>query len=714
MKKDIEKRNNRILVIDDNPSIHEDIRNILSGQDGTNPALATTKAMLFDEPAPESKPTEFEIVSAYQGEEGLLKVQEAVNSGRPYAMAFVDVRMPPGWDGVETITRIWKNHPDLQIVICTAYSDYSWESMVRQIGKSDSLVILKKPFDNIEVLQLAHALTQKWTLSHAVNCRLNDLDQLATQRTSELQAANEKLKNEIVERMLAEKALRMSEERFSKAFRASPIPLAIQSLRENKYVDVNEGFQELTGLSRAELIGRTPEELHLWSDPSSAQALIKRLHEEMSVRNMTCRLQSKSGSIRDILVSVELFELDGEPFLLTISQDITEQTKLENQLRQSQKMEAVGQLAAGVAHDFNNILTVVQGHTSLLLARKPADSTDRKQLETISAAAQRASKLVRQLLTFSRKQFIQVRPISMPEVLSSVSEMFPRLLGEHITVKIHALDDLPIINADASMIEQMLMNLAINARDAMPSGGHLTLRAERLQVSDQALQDDPEAYPGSFLCLSVSDTGCGIPSEILPRIFEPFFTTKPVGKGTGLGLATVYGIAKQHQGWVNVQSQVGQGTTFRIFLPACDTKVEPSPARTLPQPLRGGNETLLVAEDEPEVRDFVVEVLKSHGYNVLSAGSGPEALEHWIRQKPDIDLLLTDMVMPGGLTGRQLGERLLAEVPGLAVIYTSGYSPGMAGRDLSLLEDSNFLAKPYGPAKLLQLVRECLDRQEPS
>src|SRR5581483_11883056 len=268
-----------------------------------------------------------------------------------------------------------------------------------------------------------------------------------------------------------EKALRLSEERFSKAFRASPIPLAIQSLREEKFIDVNQGFQDLTGYSRTELIGRTPQQLKLWSDPSSAQVLIKRLHEEMSVRNLNCQLQSKSGSLRDILVSVELFELDGEPFLLTISQDITEQTKLENQLRQSQKMEAVGQLAAGVAHDFNNILTVVQGHTSLLLARKPADSTDRKPLETISAAAHRASKLVRQLLTFSRKHFIQVRPINIRDVLIGVSEMFPRLLGEHITVKIQAADDLPVINADASMLEQMLMNLAINARDAMPSGG---------------------------------------------------------------------------------------------------------------------------------------------------------------------------------------------------------------------------------------------------
>ena len=422
-------RNNRILVIDDNPSIDEDIRKILGGQGRRKTALANTKALLFEESFAESPQTDFEIVSAFQGEEGLRKVQEATAAGHPYAMAFINVRMPPGWDGVETITRIWKDYPDLQVVICTAYSDYSWEEMIRQIGKSDSLVILKKPFDNIEVLQLAHALTQKWSLSHEVNCRLNNLDQLVTQRTTELQAANEKLKTEIAERMQTEKALRLSEERFSKAFRASPIPLAIQSLREEKFVDANAGFEKLTGFSHSELIGHTPMELNFWNDPHSSKAVLKKLHEEMSVRNMPCRLRSKSGQIRDLLLSIELFELGGEPFLLTITEDITEQVKLESQLRQSQKMEAIGQLAAGVAHDFNNILTVVQGHASLLLASQPPESVERKPLQTIAAAAERASKLIRQLLTFSRKQVMQVRIIDMHDVLSTVSRNAPPAFG---------------------------------------------------------------------------------------------------------------------------------------------------------------------------------------------------------------------------------------------------------------------------------------------
>ncbi|MGA2658995.1 MAG: response regulator [Verrucomicrobiota bacterium] len=711
MHTSVELKNNRILVIDDNPSIHDDIRKILAGQEESEDALAGTKALLFGEEPSPLEQARFEIESAFQGQEGLAKVQEAEAAGRPFALAFVDVRMPPGWDGVETINRIWQTYPNLQVVICTAYSDYSWEEMIGRIGKSDSLVVLKKPFDNIEVLQLAHALTEKWHLSQEVKCRLKDLDQLVSQRTTELQSANEHLKKEIEERMLLENALRLSEERFSKAFKASPIPLAIQSLRLEKYVDANLGFQKLTGYSRDELVDRTPQELSLWGDPSSGTAMLRTLQDQMSVRNMPCRLRTKSNQLREILLSVELFELEGEPFFLTIAQDVTEQLKLENQLRQAQKMEAVGPLAAGVAHDFNNIITVVQGHASLLLAAKPPESPDTGPLRTIAAAAERASKLVRQLLTFSRKQVIQMRPVTIQDTLSAVSDMLRRVLGEHIAVRVNAPPPPLWINADAGMMEQMLMNLAVNARDAMPQGGLLTISAEPVELSPSLGQTDREAHPGRFVRIGVADTGCGIPPELLPRIFEPFFTTKPVGKGTGLGLATVYGIAKQHAGWVEVQSQPGQGSTFHIFIPAGAAGPEPGPAPSTPSPSKGGDETILVVEDEEEVRGYVTGVLKSYGYKVLSANSGKEALELRAEVKDKIHLLLTDMVMPGGLSGRQLADHLLAEDTALRVIYTSGYSPGVAGKDLSWLKGRDFLAKPYEPATLLQRVRTSLDGQ---
>jgi len=708
-------KSNRILIVDDNPSIHEDIRKILGSPRESADPLAETKTLLFgDDPCPSEQMT-FEIQSAFQGQEGLRKVQEAEAAGEPFALAFVDVQMPPGWDGVETVNRLWQANPHLQVVICTAYSDYSWEEMIRRIGKSDNLVVLKKPFDNIEVLQLAHALTEKWHLNQEVHCRLQNLDQLVNQRTTELQSANDQLKKEMEERMLLGNALRLSEERFSKAFKASPIPFAIQSLREQKYVDANHGFQQLTGYRREELINRTPRELNIWGNPKEGEAMLRKIQDRVPVRDLPCQMRSKSNQLREILLSAELFELEGEPFFLTIAQDVTEQLKLENQLRQAQKMEAVGQLAAGVAHDFNNILTVVLGHASLLLASRPPESPEAGPLRTIAAAAERAGRLVRQLLTFSRKQIIQVRPITVQDTLSAVSDMLPRVLGETITVKINTPAPLVRINADAGMMEQALMNLAVNARDAMPKGGSLTISAELVEIGRSVAQNGRDARPGQFVRFSVADTGCGIPPELLPRIFEPFFTTKPVGKGTGLGLATVYGIAKQHAGWVEVQTEPGEGATFHLFIPAFIPNgaavPDPGLAPSKGLPLKGGDETILVVEDEEAVRGFVAGVLESYGYKVISANTGKEALARWAEAKERIHLLLTDMVMPDGLTGRQLAEHLMAKVPALPVIYTSGYSPGAAGKDLAWLEGRNFLPKPYEPAMLLQRVRASLDGQ---
>ena len=258
-------------------------------------------------------------------------------------------------------------------------------------------------------------------------------------------------------------------------------------------------------------------------------------------------------------------------------------------------------------------------------------------------------------------------------------------------------------------MEQMLMNLAVNARDAMPDGGRLTINAEVVDVGPAHAGNNQDARPGRFLCLSVADTGCGMTPDVLSHIFEPFFTTKPVGKGTGLGLATVYGIAKQHEGWVEVQSQPGQGSTFQVFIPACTVETEAGPVLQRQEAMHRGSETILVVEDEAAVRNFVVELLQTHGYQTIVAESGPQALERWAQHRGKIHLLLTDIMMPGGLTGRDVGERLLAQDPALKVIYSSGYSPGMAGKTLTVLRGKNFLPKPYRADKLLKKLREFLD-----
>ena len=398
--------------------------------------------------------------------------------------------------------------------------------------------------------------------------------------------------------------------------------------------------------------------------------------------------------------------------------DITDRLNLEAQLRHTVKMEAVGQLAAGVAHDFNNILTIIQGHADLLVQSRTLLPTNEKSVRQISNAAQRAGKLIKQLLMFSRKQVMQPRHLNLNEIISNLLPMLQGLIGDSITLQFFPGAELPALYVDVGMMEQVLLNLVINARDAMPNGGRLTLNTSQQTLDPVALVLNPEARPGRFVSLTVTDTGCGMDAATLGHIFEPFFTTKETGKGAGLGLATVYGILKQHQGWIVVESHVGVGSTFTLFLPdAGKGAVPPVPSpdtqTVTRQNMPSGTETILVAEDEPILRELVVNILEFCGYRTYQAETGPAAVKAWQEHRGDIKLLLTDMMMPGGMTGRQLAERLHQDDPGLKVIYTSGYSPGMAGKDIALLEGFNFLAKPYSPGKLAQVVRECLDGKLP-
>ena len=389
--------------------------------------------------------------------------------------------------------------------------------------------------------------------------------------------------------------------------------------------------------------------------------------------------------------------------------DITEQRKLEEQFRQSQKMEAIGQLAGGVAHDFNNILAVImmQAEVTGLVENLPAEVRD--DLRQIRASAERAANLTRQLLLFSRKQVMQPCQLDLNEVVSSLAKMLQRIIGVDVRLQLNLCPRPLLTRADAGMLDQVLMNLVVNARDAMPGGGQLFIETSEKVFTAAEAATIPEAAPGSHVCLRVTDTGSGIPPEILARVFEPFFTTKEPGKGTGLGLATVFGIVKQHDGALTVESEVGQGTTFRIFLRAQEVTAQSRAQESIkPQP-RGGTETILLVEDEASVRRLTRVVLERAGYRVLEAAQGVEALQIWEREAPTIHLLLTDIVMPEGLSGLELAARLQTNKPGLRVIFTSGYSEEIAGRELALQEGQNFLQKPASPQHILETVRRCLD-----
>jgi PAS domain S-box-containing protein len=392
-----------------------------------------------------------------------------------------------------------------------------------------------------------------------------------------------------------------------------------------------------------------------------------------------------------------------------IVMDITERKRLEEQLRQSQKMEAIGQLAGGVAHDFNNILTVIHGHASLMLEGKILSATSEKSVQQIVQAAERAASLTRQLLTFSRRQVMQPRQLDLNELVSNMTMMLGRILGEDIALQLQYWPQPASLRADQSMMEQVLLNLAVNARDAMPKGGQLAIRIAAVEISERRATWHPEARVGNFICLSVVDTGCGITPQNLRRIFEPFFTTKEIGKGTGLGLATVYGIVKQHQGWIEVESEVAKGSTFLVYLPASAAKGAPTPAAPAEPVVRGGKETILVVEDEAPLRTLVCDVLSGYGYDTLQAESGKRALEVWREHKSKVDLLLTDLIMPERLNGRELAEQLRTEIPELKVIFTSGYTSEIVGSDFTSQRGLKYLQKPYDPRRLALVVRECLD-----
>jgi len=388
---------------------------------------------------------------------------------------------------------------------------------------------------------------------------------------------------------------------------------------------------------------------------------------------------------------------------------------LGEQLRHAQKMEAVGQLAGGVAHDFNNLLMVIRGNAEvILLSEENLSATSKECLSHVVVASERAADLTRQLLAFGRKQLMQPRLLSLNDVIRDFTRMIGRVIGADVRLECAYALDLPPVLADAGMIEQVLLNLVVNARDAMPKGGTLSIATGSAQFANGAVRAHPEARPGSFVFFNVRDTGTGIASEHLARIFEPFFTTKEVGKGTGLGLATVYGIVKQHEGWVQVQSEVGKGTVFEIYLP----KAEAPPGAVVQtvglEKLPDGNERILLVEDDEKVRLLASRLLMDYGYTVWEAPSARVALELWRSHAQEVDLLLTDVVMPDGMTGRDLAERLWKERPDLKVIFTSGYASEVAGQDTEFVKRSrgHFLQKPYSIRTLLEHVRAYLDAKQ--
>jgi len=952
-------KNRRVLVIDDNQAIHDDFRKILSPANAAAAAFDATETALFGQPTDAVQQTRFEIDSAYQGQEGALLVKQALAARQPYALAFVDVRMPPGWDGVETTQKLWEIDPHLQIVLCTAYADYSWGEMFANLGHRDGLLILKKPFDAVEAFQLAHALTEKWWLGRQARRKLDELEDMVAERTRELRENNDTLQmqarviesmseavivadehgqivitnpacasmfgyergeligqhdsvlrdldeaearrvvaemmafvqrasgwsgeinrrkkdgtsfivqaqinvfemagqrhfftvqEDITERKQAELALQESKRFLQSTLDALSAHIAIldehgtiievnrawkQFARANQFhgerCGVGDNYFTVCGGAVGDFAGEAPpsakgiravmtsvsDEFQLeypchgpheqrWFtlratrfDGAGAVRVVV-AHENITARKQAeQQLQESERRFGDMLRHVELVSMmldrDGRvsycnDYLLRLTgwqreevlgrdwfglflppdrlaelrvlhtellanqprawhyeseivtragerrlirwnnsilrstrgevvgtasmgEDITERKRLETQLFQSQKMETVGKLAGGIAHEFNSIMTAILGQSELLLGDLPPGSPLVHNAMEIRKAADRAATLTRQLLAYGRKQILQPEILNLNVVLSNMAEMIRHLAGGNTDMRIVSSANLKSVKADVGQIEQVILNIVMNAADAMPNGGKLTLETSNATLDEHYVSRFTDLQAGEYVLLAITDSGAGMSEEVKARLFEPFFTTKGVGRGTGLGLATCYGITKQSAGHIAVYSELGRGSTFKIYLP----QAEPLSKSALPPPesstLPRGTETILLVEDDPALREMASALLRRLGYTVHTAGNGVEALTLAHQASTGhVDLLFTDIVMPH-MSGKELADRIRALFSETKILFASAYTAGAIVHQGTLNPGVELLQKPFTPSALAHKVRAILNPNQPA
>jgi two-component system cell cycle sensor histidine kinase/response regulator CckA len=504
-------------------------------------------------------------------------------------------------------------------------------------------------------------------------------------------------------------ALRRSEARYRSVVQSAVYGIYRSSL-EGKFLDVNPALIAMLGYgAAAEVLALDPKR-DVFVNAEELSRLMRQFRDGTGPGNIEVRWKRQDGKVITVRLSGRLVRgpEEGLEVLEVIAEDVTEQRVLENQFRQAQKMEAVGRLAGGVAHDFNNLLMVIGGYTEQLLEQTGKHNSSYPKIEAIHHATERAASLTRQLLAFSRKQLLELKVVDLNVIVSDMERLLRPLIGESIQLETVAARDLGRTRADAGQIEQVIMNLVVNSKDAMPEGGKLTIQTANANLGgDDFRREYSYIQPGAYVMLSVSDNGHGMDKETQARIFEPFFTTKEKGKGTGLGLSTVYGIIKQSGGYVLVQSELGQGTTFRIYLPRVEESAEPVGTVRISQPQHGGSETVLLVEDEESVRQLVRETLETKGYKVLEAANGEAALQIVTHHTEPIHMLITDVVMPG-MSGRELSARLCATHPQTKVLYLSGYTEDAIVHEGVLEAGTAFLQKPFTLQMLSRKVREVL------
>jgi PAS domain S-box-containing protein len=543
-----------------------------------------------------------------------------------------------------------------------------------------------------------------------------DLERIVAERTTELNRSNEQLQLQLAHRLQVEEA-RQKEQEFLGAILQTMDDGIAACNASGVLTHLNRAAREFHGFTEEpwpaeEWAERFAVYLPDGKTPMKTEELplVRALRGER-VRNEEVVIRPKQGAMRRLLISGQAMHgQNGEKLgAVVVYRDITELKQLEQQVIHAQKMEALGRLAGGVAHDFNNLLTIINGYSQLLLERVEPQGPVHDQLDQILKAGERAASLTRQLLAFSRKQILQPQVVDLNAVVSDTDKMLRRLIGEEIELSTVLRPDLGRVKVDPAQIEQVIMNLAINARDAMPRGGKLTIETANVDLDEAYARAHTEVRPGAYVMLALSDNGCGMDAETQARIFEPFFTTKEIGNGTGLGLSTVYGIIKQTGGHVSVYSEVGRGTTFKVYLPRLDKPVELAEEIKAQGADPSGTETILVVEDEAGVRMLIQSILESHGYTVILAGSPVEAATLSEKHTGRIHLLLTDVVMPS-FSGKELADHLTFSRPDMKVLFISGYTADAIVHHRVLDAGTQFLQKPFTPNALLRKVRETIDK----
>ena len=617
----------------------------------------------------------YEPSSAYTCAEGLM----LTHTLKPHVV-LLDHRLPD-CSGTGLLSKIKQMDPDCFCIIITAYADI--DSAVHAMGEG-AFHYLRKPFNPGELLQLLERIFGIIRLREEKN------------RAEEYLRDNEEKYRTLVENLNVG------------VYRST-------GSSHGQFIQANTAMVKIFGYDSAEEFIKIPAS-DLYQDPDDRKKYIEKIHEKGFVKEEELKLKKKDGTPiwASLTASAQYDEKGDIKWINGVVDDITERkkaeeerAKLEQQLLQAQKMEAIGQFAGGIAHDFNNLLTAIIGYGHLLRNESSQDDRMNAYIAQILSAAERAAILTNDLLTFSRKQIINPQPVNLNTIIKNMESLLLRVIGEDIELSTVLTDTALTIMADSTQIDQILMNLATNAQDAMPKGGSLIISTDRVEINDEYIKAYGYGKPGSYALLSVEDTGTGMDKKTRERIFEPFFTTKEVGKGTGLGLSMLYGIVKQHNGYINVYSEPGRGTTFKILLPLVQSRVEDLRPKGLTK-VKGGSETILIGEDDTRVRNLLKEVLSTAGYHIVEAVDGDNAVEVFHKNKDNIHLLILDIIMP-----KKNGKEVFAEIKkvksDIKVIFVSGYSADVIHKKGILEIGLDFISKPVSPDELLIKVRDVLD-----